>query len=56
LAIESGSKVKVKFLVKDQTDYSEIFMVATNISPLQNIKKLAWRFSLNWRKKSLNFF
>jgi hypothetical protein len=33
----------MKFLVNDQADFPEIFMVTTIISPPQNIKKLAWR-------------
>jgi hypothetical protein len=55
VATESGSNVKVKFLVKDQTDYSEIFVVTTNISP-SKYRKTGLAFFLKLEKKKFELF
>ncbi len=53
LVVESCTNFKVKFLMKAQVDFSENFMVTTNISPSQNIKKTDLAFSF---KRENNFY
>jgi hypothetical protein len=57
LVVESCPNFKVKFLMKaHEVDFSENFMVTTNISPSQNIKKTDLAFSFKHEKIIFIFF